>query len=53
MMSLSVEEIIPRLSKINSSSGISDVPDSLRAEHLIRVPDMKARLTILDATFSL
>lgn len=53
MNSLAIEEVKPRLSKVTTGlSGISDVPASLSEERFIRTPDMKSRLTILDATFS-
>lgn len=53
IMSLAIEEITPRLSKVVSgSSGISDVPENLREGRLNKIPEMRAKLTILDATFS-
>jgi len=54
VMTKQVEEISPRLSKINSgSSGISDVPEMLRKQDLMKIQDKEFRLTILNATFSL
>ncbi|MCP3851834.1 MAG: PEGA domain-containing protein [Gammaproteobacteria bacterium] len=51
---ISVEEIVPRLSRVNSrSSGISDVPKIIHEQHLIDNPEKRTRLVILDATFSL
>ncbi len=48
-----VEEIKPRASKITAgSSGVSDVPESLRAEQGVDLSNRQTRLTILDATFS-
>jgi len=51
--SLTIEVIKPRQARITAgSSGISDVPQSIRPYLLNDLNNTNTRLTILDATFS-